>query len=86
MLLVSKPKRSARDFLESRQTLSYEIRMQPYRNLFKSAGIVSLLVFTTSLIAQTVRIDTASPSTPSTRGIPSGLESTASPSMQSITI
>ena len=35
--------------------------MQRYRSFFKTARIVSLLVFTTSLIAQTVRIDTTSP-------------------------
>jgi len=35
--------------------------MLHYRSLFKSAGIVSLLVFTASLIAQTIHIDTASP-------------------------
>src|SRR5271163_5309654 len=35
--------------------------MRRYQSLLKSARIVSLLVFTTSLIAQTVRIDITSP-------------------------
>ena len=60
--------------------------MQHYRSLFRYARIVSLLVFTTSLIAQTVRIDITSPVNTINPAIPSVPESTASPSMPSITI